>query len=813
MKALFIAPLCLGVSLANAELVGMDEAFLESVSGQTGLTVEMHKQIKVKDIRYSDKDGISGEILDLKDIAIGHPDDINNKQAVSIHTIDIDGNDGLVIVSDYQATRLQIGSISVGNHRGSAADNFATRQSFGQLQYDWVGRNTLKVNGKAFGDSGFVISSDTQITDSDFRWTTNGHTLQVNDMVYNSSITDMTIDVEDDTVKAYLALRLPDMSYDYTVGSACFSNVDCVEGNSFGSFAQSRTFKDSHIFIHGGGREGTGITMNMHFEFDESVNASGDGNVSSYTDEATVKIAKQSGAVDIIGFTFDIGTAEAVLGDHIAMQWDSISGNFKSDLVEIAGNKVGAFEMRFDFSDATHDSVDYKNQLKLAPGIAFAGNNFSSDSELVAVGFDSVMTDFYAKVNSVSDGVSVYNQWNMTADYFYTDDTHTIMADNYYAYGEGYTTLDIRTGADSVDNTNDVNADFLAVGVRNYKVNYGLDGLRIGSENAQLQNGHELLGFYSDARFTLNGGIEIRGGGANGSGINIDADMLITDGNFTLTKSGNTGIHLDAVTYEFHLRDMTLDVDNDGIKLVLGELWSEFAANDIRFGDRTSGRSLGGIAMQQYQKGSEIIINGGGAQLAQCMGASGVDEASCSANGGTWLDTGNEGLTIKNKRILLQENVAEDKANSITYETNRASGVAGTGQAIKLNNIYTSDGYDDNTNTYGVQSTLSIDVARTRVTKKFDGSDSNGITGNAGDEVITTGTGAADYTYVTSPDVTERANRPEALIISNNVQIKELNIDSVQMLHNPSGQSANMLQGIKLQNVNLSSQLSVTPIR
>lgn len=773
MKKILLAPLCLGISLANAELIGMDEDFLESVSGQTGLTVEMHKQIKVGDIRYSDKDGASGEVLDFKDIVIGHPDDVNNKQAVSIHTIDVDGDDGLVIVSQYQATRLQIGSISVGNHRGSALDDYATRQSFGQIQYDWTGTNVLSINGKSAGDSGFIISSDTSITDSDFRWTTNGNTLQINDMVYNSTITDMTLDVEDDTVKAYLALRMPTMSYDYNIGSICFSDVDCVAGNSLGNFAQSRAYKNSSIFIYGGGREGTGITMNMHFEFDDSVNASGDGNVTTYTDEATVKIAKQSGVVDVTGFTFDIGTGEAILGDHIAMQWDSVVGNFKSDLVEIAGNSAGAFEVRYDFSDGTHDSVNYKNQLKLAPGVAFAGEDFLTDTALVNAGFDTLMRDFYANVTNVSDGISLYNQWNMSADFIYTDDIHTVMADNFYAYGDGYSTLDIRDGSLSVDSSN-AGSDFLAIGIRNYKVNYGLDGLRVGGESAQLQNGHEMLGFHSDASFTLNGAIEVRGGGASGSGINIDADMLITDGNFTLTKSNGVGIHLDDVTYEFHMRDMTMDVDNDGIKLVLGELWTEFAANDIRFGGRTTGESLGGIAMTQYQKGSEIVISGGGAKVNRCMRASGADATACSANGGTWIDTigadGDEGLTIKHKQILLQESIAEGKSNSVTYETNRVAGVSGTGQAIKLNNIYTSDGYDDATNTFGVENTVTVDVASAGTTQSAE------------------------------------------LFITNNVRFKELNIDNVQLIHGPSSTSSNMLQGIKMQNVDFSSQLSVSPI-
>jgi hypothetical protein len=180
-----------------------------------------------------------------------------------------------------------------------------------------------------------------------------------------------------------------------------------------------------------------------------------------------------------------------------------------------------------------------------------------------------------------------------------------------------------------------------------------------------------------------------------------------------------------------------------------------------------------GIIYEVASQGSEIIISGGGANVNRCMGANGADATACSANGGTWIDTigtDGEGLTIKNKRILLQENIVEGKANSVTYEVNRTAGVAGTGQAIKLNNMYTADGYDDSTNTFGVDNTVTVDVA------------------SAGT------TGAAE------------------LFMTHNVKFKELNIDSVQLLHGPSSTSSNMLQGIKMQNVDFTSQLSVSPI-
>lgn len=793
---LYLLPLSI---CTHAELIGLDESILDDVTGQTGLTIEMHKQINIDEIRYSDKEATTGGILDIKDIVIGHPDDVNNLQAVSIHTFDVDGNDGLVIKSIFQPTRLQIGSVSIGNHRGSVLDSYATRKSFGQIQYDWTGINTLSINGKEFGDSGLVISSDSNITDSDFRWTTNGNTLQINDIVYSGLITDMTIDVEDDSVQAYLALRMPSMSFDISIGSVCFSSIDCVSGNSLGSFTQARTYTNSHVYIYGNGRESTGITMNAHFELDASVNSIGDGNVSTYTDESTVKFAKQSGSIDVVGFTFDIGTGEANIGDHIWTQFDQVSGNFKVGNFEIAGNSVGELEMIFDFSDATHDAVDYENKTLIAPGVAFAGQNLDS--------INTFMTSFYDKVNNTSDGISLFNEWNLQADFIYTDDTHSIRIDNYQTYGSGYATLEMRSGGvNSIDATNGAES-FLAIGVKDYRVNYRFDGFKVGDDTSQLQTGYELLGISPAAEFTINAAIEIRGGGANGSGATFDGDVLLSNANFGVTRNSVTGngIYLDDANYEFHFRDLTLDVDSGGIQLVLGELWSEFTINDVRFGDKNTGSSLGALVINQYQTGSKVTINGGGAGTAKCVGGSGSDLATCTGN---WIDPETQGLTITTQAMLQQRNGA--KENSISWETNRTAGALGTGTTMKIDNIYTSDGYDNATNTHGIKTTTSIDIAKTRVLKKHTGVDSNGISGNEGDEVIVSGNGATEYTYV-DPATADKTNRPEGLILSSNIQIKELNIDAVNMIH-PNATST-MLHGVKLQNLNMTSTLSVTPIR
>ena len=811
MNKNYVFPLLLAsafILTSHAELVSLDESSLENVDAQSGVGINFDALIKIDSITYSDDNGTSGGDLVLQDIRIGDQSDVSNVAAHTEHQIDIDGNDGLFITSRFVNTRVQVGGISVGNHVGN--------RSFGEFIYDFEGTNELNINGA--GANGYLYNNTLKITDAAFQWRTNGQAFRIDGMTYNSVLTDMTLEQKDigggDVV---VQLDIAGFQYDSTIAGMCFSSVACTSTNSFGSFANNYSFVNNQIQIQGGGREGPGLNMNMHIEFDTSVNAAGDGNFVTYTDADTIKFSKISGALDITNFTFDMGTAEANLGDHIAMQWDQITGDFSIGNASIAGNSVGSFAVQFDYQDATHDRL-YQNKLLLAPGVAFAAQDFTVAAEFVDhSSFAADLTSFYSKVGSTSEGISAFTEWNMTADFTYTEDTHSVMVDDYLTYGSGYVTLDLRADADSIDASNSaLGGSFLAIGVRDYKVNYSMAGLKVGDNTSQVQNGYEFLGFSPEASFTMDAAVEIRGGGAVDSGLTLDGDVLLRDANFAVTKSDsagkNIGIYLDNASYEFHFRDVTLDVDSGGIKLVIGELWSEALIGDVRFGDSTTGDSIGGLAIKQYQMGSELTINGGGSATQKCMSGTGVDAASCEANGGYWLDTGTEGLTLASKQILLQKN--GNKENSISWETNRTSGQKDTGTAMILNNIFSSDGYDDTTNTYGVQSTTSVDVARTRVIKKEDGIDSNDITGNAGDEVITFGKGADKYTYVTTPTDAQKANRPETLVISNNLQIKELNIDSVQMQHsNAIGSPATMINGIKFQNLNLNSTLSVSPIR
>ncbi|WP_396587585.1 DUF6160 family protein [Bermanella sp. R86510] len=840
--------LTLWTSFVFADLEHLGDDALSGVTGQAGLTVEMHKQIKVDEIRYSDKDGVSqGGILDLKDIVIGHPSDVNNQQAVSIHQYDIDGNDGLVIKSTYQPTRIQIGSISVGDHRGSVLDGYASRKSFGSFIYDWTGTNTMSINGKAAGDSGFVIDSHTQLQNVDFRWVTNGNTLLADNMTIDTQINNMTIDIEDNGTEAYLVLAIPNMQYDVSLGGLCFAETANCGAQSLGQIASSLALENSYIHIFGGGRDGTGITMDASFTINESHN-----NQWSYTDDSTLKIADMSGYANLSGYTFDIGKADSELGDYIALQFDRLEGQFRAQTIEIgAGRALGEFEIIYDFQDATHGGQTYQNTLKLAPGIAWAGQSFA---DLDAEGFTE-LASFYNNVGTYDDGISLYNEWNLNADITYTDRENSnvagalmpgkLMISNFNSYGSGYASLDVRKG-NSINSNHAVDGSYLALGLRNFNVHYSIDGLKLGGENAPLQGGTELLlplGIYPAYEFTMNAAVEIRTGGQSGSGLTFDGDVLMTDGTFAYTTNivnqGQVdekvlGIWADDVTYKYHFRDFTLDVGDDpsgafagdAIRLRQGELWSDMDIANLRWGEKTTGESLGRIRMQQYQENSELVIQAGGAGVdgagnvlgASCVGGSGTDLSSCESNGGQWLDRGTDGLTISMKQNWMNALDAQ-KRNTLTWENNRTIDVDGksvnnTGTQLILDNIRTSDGYNLTDNEFGMQLSLALDVAPTRVIKKADGADKNGVFGNAGQEQVITGTGVNDYEYkdTNTLTATDKANRPLGFAVKGQLQIKELDIESIQLKHPNAPAPQTIVHQLKMQNLNMTSNLMATPI-
>ncbi|KZY67521.1 hypothetical protein A3739_21505 [Oleiphilus sp. HI0067] len=95
--------------------------------------------------------------------------------------------------------------------------------------------------------------------------------------------------------------------------------------------------------------------------------------------------------------------------------------------------------------------------------------------------------------------------------------------------------------------------------------------------------------------------------------------------------------------------------------------------------------------------------------------------------------------------------------------------------------------------------------------KKSDGADSNGVVGNKGDVKVMNPDGT--YRYVAPADLTPEDwdSLPVGLALRTRTQLKELDFGSVDLVHS-SGQSATLLHGLKLQNVDITSDITMTPL-
>lgn len=276
---------------------------------------------------------------------------------------------------------------------------------------------------------------------------------------------------------------------------------------------------------------------------------------------------------------------------------------------------------------------------------------------------------------------------------------------------------------------------------------------------------------------------------------------------------------ISELSYDSHIRDMTLDVTEEGLAIIKGEAWSVMDVGNLRVGDKDAGASFGRFVLQKYETGSSMTIVPGGAGDV-CAGGSGATQADCTASGGIWEARGDEGITIQLKQIFARA-VSDTRKNAFTWETNCQTDAGGnpvnnTGAWLVFNDIHTSDGGDFDgdgvdDNTFGIRTDLAVDVYQTKVVKKTNGADALGITGARGDEKIMDPAAAAGYRYVSSPTATDLQNRPLGFAVQARSQFKELSINNIDLVH-PTGGPQTAVYGVKMQNFDIGANLTATPI-
>ncbi|MDK9559667.1 hypothetical protein QQF73_18695 [Marinobacter sp. M216] len=776
-------------SEASAELKRLDDSAMAGISGQRGLTMELGLGLSANRISFVD----DGNGINLEGFRVGSAVDPAG-QAYHLVVIDIGADASLNLDYLVEDRRIEFGDVRLAGAPGV---------SMGGVFFDHSLRGTLSIRpGGAVGGAGYTFDSAYTMTGGRLGYRTNGNEVFLDDVSIDIEALGVTLNVAGDT----LQLNAPRVAADWTVGAIRYSNnprnhgvsVDVSSGQplpSFGGLSGDYELSSS-TGITAGGRNGEGLRIDNETTIHSAAfRYHDDGNTLAFRDI--------TGGYVIDDFRLDVSTDDQGRA-ALAFTVDSIDGQFSVGAIEMGGNgkSMGAVNVSFLFEDQSFGGRTYTNALYLQGG---------------------------GHADAGPQGLRLAAEWSLRlADLSYTENGNRVIFSGLQSWGQGDVTVnvtreEVRNGTRFYDG--------LRVGFEGIRAGYRINGLRVGNDDAPLQGGTELLlalGFYPSYEFELDGHMTLGPGGATGEGLTINSDIRISNGKAAIIAApydegsgeiGQKGLWIGELEYDGHVRDMTLDLTEDGLVIGKGETWSTMDIGNLRLGDKSTGQSFGRFVLQKYETGSSMTIIPGGAGLV-CAGGAGSDETSCLASGGFWENRGDEGITIQLKQVLARA-ASDSRKNALTWETNRDKDgsdnpVNGTGTRLIIDDIHTSDGgdYDGDgvdDNTFGVRTDLSADIYQTRVVKKATGADSLGVVGARGDEKVMDAAAPEGYRYVSEPTAADRSDRPLGFAVQARSRFKELSISTIDLVH-PGGGAQTAVYGVKMQNFDIKANLTATPI-
>jgi len=817
---------------ALAELKALDDDFLSGVSGQSGLTIDAEINASIAEVAYFD-DGLG---IALQGVHLSSAED-SDASADFRFKFDI-LTDGAIVFefASENVARFEMEEIRFIDTPGITP--IATDTSIGGFFFDFDIDGTISIENRgnasigANDTLGGVYDIDFSIVDGRLGYRTNGNEFFLDGMSLDVNSMDTVLGV---TPSGELNLSLPNFLAELSVDAVRFSGNENNHGvtndvdsglalQSYGSLWANMDL-NADLFIAAGGANGSqGMTINANTIINRLDLAWGDD-----TDWASsgywVGALGVTGSLDLVNLTVDVladpdsGVVPTKdYGVGLALAFESLNTSFHiQDFVlgetktnidayvldgSTAVKSIGGFDINLNFADGIYDTDSLTNVVYLQTG----GN---SDA-----GYQGLRLDTQLSL------VSPNNESNFT----YTDDGNSLMFSRLEAFADGDITLDV-TAKETIGSTEFY--DGLRLGFEDLAFGYRVEGFRVAESTGDIEDlkTKELqaaqsvpgLGFSPSLDGTLNGHITLGPGGATDEGITINADLEITDGTmaqFIQSDGSGNGLWLSGLNYDVHLRDMMLDVTSEGLTIYEGESWSTLDVTDFRVGDEDTGSSFGRLVLESYTAGSETVISAGGAGQV-CIGGVGGDSTTCEADAGRWEDRGTQGITIATTKFFQGNNELDGKRNRITWETGRtgegtASPVNGSGMQLIFDNYTTNDG-NDLADTFGMQTAYNIDVARAPVVKKETGTDSNGVYGNKGDEKIMNSDGSYQYVSPSALTLADIANRPVGIAVRTNTQFKELDFERVNLSHATGGDST-LLYGLKLQNFNITTDITATPM-
>lgn len=721
-----VAPLCacalvsvgvawMGMMPAHATGYGgmqaLDDSEMSSVSGQAGLVIESEARSSIDSLRYvTNGHGLHFDGIELEAASeAGRP--VSRRHEISLldsGAMNIDFN-----LSDW---RLQVDDVRLSDRPdlSMGAWYLDQNQTRGELTV---------APGGTVSPEGFEFDLFYNLGEGRLGYRTNENQIILDDLALGVIALGMTLDMEDGVA----VLRMPQVYSELRVGAVRYGQSgENLRGSlgqlpSMGNLLFNLNFSGRVDFQAGGrfGEEGLRIDSETFINSGRFLYGTNghDIIVRVNSGESRIQDLRMEVAPDSqgrLGLAFTLGEAEGMLDMASITLGDSGS--------------IGELNLQWLFADEQ-----------------FNGNNFTNQVFVQGGGHE----------DSGLQGLRLSSQWSLKEGQIgYTTNGHTVYITGIRSWGKGDFTVDV-TRQGSQEGTDFF--DGLRLGFDGLSGGYRSDGLRAGDESAPRQAGLELLGLSPVYEFGgLDGHITFGPGSEEGqAGMIINADLVIRDAvSGALLNDQGQGLWAEDQYHDIMLRDMTLQVTEEGLELVMDEGRQTLDIGNLRLGERGEGESFGRFVFQSYETGSALTISG--------------------------MGDGSEGLRIRRQRILAQE-MDETRRNRFVWETRRESpeGVPAndTGLKLVLENIHTSDGADltgdgEVSNTFGLQSDTRIDVR---------------------------------------PDPRQQGE-PPGLGLENRTRFRELNVGSLDLVH-PSGGATTALHGISLQNMDVRSDLVATPIQ
>ncbi len=696
--------------VANPAVAGMerlDDGEMSDISGQSGVTMEMESQASIDSVSYFTND--SG--IHLDDVSVGSASEADEGD-FRAYDLDLTDDGRLEVGFDIQDQRMEIGGVRLDDSDDSMGAFWLDRDMSGSFR---VGPGTE-------GDGSYTFDLIFELTDGRLGYSTNGHQVFLDGVTLAVDSQGQSFFLDDDgiinySVPADVSLEVDGMHY--AQGEEGFRG-DASSLDSYGGIELDMDF-ESDYQIQAGSRFGS---QGLRIDRETDLNS---GEFLYRTDGNALRFADMSGWSSVQGLYIEV--AEDWEGRQgLAFTMDSAEGDLEIGSVEIGpasggGDSFGSFNLDWLYEDQDINGETYRNQVFLQAG---------------------------GHPDAGPEGMRLASQWSLAdANVAYTTNDNTVIFSGLQSWGRGDVTVNV-TGDEFLGDTQFYEG--LRIGFEDVSGGYRMDGIRVGDEDSDLQAGVELLaplGVFAHFEYgSMDGHYTIAPGGADGEGMTINSDLVIQDataGGFI--GDNGQGVWATDLDFEGHIRDMTLDVTDEGLAIVQGEAWSTMDIGNLRIGDADDGASFGRIVWQRYGEDNEMVIRPGGGS-----------------------DGEGEGLTVALTQIFNK--ASDDRQNRFVWHTGRENDDNSTGVQLVMNDIHTRDGDGTDSNEFGMQTELTVDV------REVD---------------------------------SDNGNQP-GFSVNSRTRFKELNIGSVDLVNVGEDSTSTMLHGVSIQNVDMESNLTATPI-